>query len=263
MERQRRRTKRLFSYAARLLATHSIPSVYEDTCGQNYGGIAFGENAKYLSENDLQSGLILDVRAAEILEKRGIDTGLQNIGESVFVTEEYFAAEKEYTQIRNSIRKISLKQGAEAESYCFTEGQSPFRLYEGESGFIGSYRYENAQGQKFLVFSFEGCFASEHALKQYARGRQLRKAIEWFSGKKLPVSVDEHPDLYMICKADEHEISAMAGNFAEDAIKGASFTLDGEYRNAEFINCRGTLAGNTVTVKEIAPFTCAGFKVIK
>ena len=55
--------------AARVLSASAIPTVYE---GVGVTGIAFGENAYQLTEDDLKNGMILDVLAAKILTDRAI-----------------------------------------------------------------------------------------------------------------------------------------------------------------------------------------------
>lgn len=61
------------STASRLLTFNSILTVY-----QNNGGLVLllGENARYMDCAALKNGAFLDIRAAEILQQRGIDVGL-------------------------------------------------------------------------------------------------------------------------------------------------------------------------------------------
>ena len=57
------------SPAGKLIADASIPTVYE---GEGVCGIAFGENVKYVSEEAMRRGLIIDGSAAGILKSRGV-----------------------------------------------------------------------------------------------------------------------------------------------------------------------------------------------
>ena len=66
-------TKHIFSKAQKMLSVNATPTVYD---GKGLCGIAFGENARYLTDEALNSGLILDIDAAEILQSKGIDVGL-------------------------------------------------------------------------------------------------------------------------------------------------------------------------------------------
>ncbi len=61
------------SPAGKLFADASIPTVYE---GGGVCGAAFGENVKYVPAEALRRGLVVDSRAAELLEERGISAGL-------------------------------------------------------------------------------------------------------------------------------------------------------------------------------------------
>ena len=70
-----------FSPAARMLAAQTIPSVYKRL---GTVGIAFGEKVKYLDEGALENGLIVDISGARILQKMGIDVGLEKIGDGLW-----------------------------------------------------------------------------------------------------------------------------------------------------------------------------------
>ena len=65
------------SPAGKLFADASIPTVYE---GDGVCGAAFGENVKYVPAEALRRGLVVDRRAAELLEARGIPAGLSTQG---------------------------------------------------------------------------------------------------------------------------------------------------------------------------------------
>ena len=63
----------LFSSAQKLLSSSAIPTVYE---GTGLCGICFGESARSLPSEALSGGLILDAKAAVILQEKGVDVGL-------------------------------------------------------------------------------------------------------------------------------------------------------------------------------------------
>ena len=237
-----------FSPAARMLATHAIPSVYE---GKGVVGIAFGENAKYLDEEALNHGLILDISAAQILEEKGIDVGLAKKGDTYSIVREYFVKEKRNVlSYRHFSSDIQTKDNAEIQSF-FTDDSKKT---------IGSYSYTNADGQHFLVFAFDGYRMSEHAFKQYARGRQI---VDWITsiGKKLPASMLGNPDCYLLCKENENSKAIWIGNFFADECMNTTVMLDKEYKEIEFINGSGKLNGNKVELDYIAPFASLGFEV--
>ncbi len=238
-----------FSPSARLLAACSIPSVYE---GLGIGGIAFGENVKYLEDGALDNGLILDVTAAQILNTQGIDTGILGTHDIRFADEEYYVQENEYVFTGNApFHDISVNQNAKILSYFVSKGcQYP-----------ASYLYKNTVGQRFLVYSFDGYTTKDHVTKQYARARQITENISWLSRKILPAVLSGNPDLYMLTKKNDHELAVWIGNFFADAAYNTTIVLDKVYLKIKFINCVGELSNNTVVLHRIDPFNSVGFVV--
>lgn len=237
-----------FSPAAKMLATQTIPSIYK---GLGTVGVAFGENVKYLDDGALNNGLILDVSAAQILEKSGVDVGLEDVGEVYKTAKEYFTEKGRYVNTAGCpATEITVKNGARVQSF-FTDGQKKT---------VGSYAYENADGQKFLVFAFDAYNIREHVIKQYARGEQI---VNWIisTGKNLPAYMYGNPDCYMLCKENEDGKAVWIGNFFADECMNTTVVLDREYKEIEFINCNGRLNGNKVELDYIAPFASVGFEV--
>lgn len=241
-----------FSPAAKMMAAQTIPTIYK---GLGVVGVAFGENAKYLDDNALDNGLILDLTAAKILQKRGVDVGLQAVNESVGAWQEYFPDQKQYVGLYGlTISNIAVNENAKIQSYIVPDGK------EFDAEYIGSYSYENSNGQKFLVFAFDGYGMSEHAFKQYVRGTQIEEWIKSL-GKVLPASMLGNPDCYMLCKENESGKAVWIGNFFSDECMNTTVVLDKEYTEIEFINCNGVLNGNKVTLDYIGPYASIGFNV--
>ena len=237
-----------FSPAARMLATQTIPTIYK---GLGVVGMAFGENVKYLDEGALNNGLLLDASAAKILTELGVDVGLENVGEEMPIDKEYFVSDDNYINlIWNSGVKISVKSGVRIESY-FTSG---------DERYIASYSYENAQGQKFLVYAVNGYSMGELFFRQRARGEQIVKFIEGL-GKRLPATLLGNPDCYMLCKEQGDSLAVWLGNFFADEVFNKTVTLAKEYDSIEFIGCSGRLEKDKVILEGLAPFTSAGFVV--
>ncbi len=237
-----------FSPAAKMLAAQTIPTVYN---GLGTVGIAFGENAKYLDCGALENGMILDITAAQILQNRGVDVGLESVGEPYIAEKEYFPKKQRFIGLSSCHAfPITLKTGACVQSIFKADGKEC----------VGSYAYENAQGQKFLVFAFDGYRMSEHAFKQPARGAQI---VEWIRalGKKLPAELLGNPDCYMLCKENATGKAVWIGNFFPDECINTTVILDKEYSQIEFINCKGRLSGNKVELEYIAPYASVGFSV--
>lgn len=249
-----------FSPASRMTSDNSIPSVYE---GEGVCGIAFGENATELSESALKRGVIIDMRAAEILQEKGIDVGLVEKKGEISADEEFFnegrdvvRVEFRFHGIECNVYDISVSEKAKIMSrFSYTKED---KVSTGEV--IGSYLYENAKGHKFLVFAFDAYYNGEITYRSYLRSKELADAVEFF-GEKLPAYSCGNPDLYILAKKNENEMSVGLWNIFADSVEKPEITLDAEYSQIEFINCEGSLCGNKVYLSEINPFAFAGFTV--
>ena len=149
-----------YSSAARILAANAIPTIYD---GDGTTGIAFGENAYQLAREDFDNGMIIDARAAKILADRGIDVGIESFGEEIKSKYQYICCDDNYIIADNcSTFDVKLNYGCKILSYAsddFENLKSPL-----------CYLYQNAEGQKFLVFN---CIAkkSESFLKEYCNAK--------------------------------------------------------------------------------------------
>jgi len=238
-----------FSKAARTLAYNTIPTVYE---GSGICGIVFDENARNLSLEDLNNGLIIDIAAAEILMERGVDVGIEKIGEETSGSEEHFVNDNNHILTTNAkVYEIKLKENAEILSNIKTP-QSILPM---------SYRYENSNGQRFLVLNINTRFGSDNPLKHYARSRQYAEQVQWLSGQKLPAYSYGNPALYMQCKCDESALAVGLWNFFADTVIDPIIELGKEYSKIKFINCDGNIDGDKVYLTDIPPFAFVAFEV--
>ena len=251
-------TRVFFSKAQAMLTSNAIPTVYE---GRGVCGIAFGENAKYLDEEAISSGLILDVKAALILQEKGIDVGIDSFdGYSGASMERFDRCEyKDHEPFDIScVCKLTLKGGAKVLSY-FETGD-----YTAKGKIPAVYTYENANKQRFMVIAFIG---EEHKdsssiFWNYSRGKQINDTVEWLGGKSLPVRTSDHPHLYCIAKEGDGELAVGYLNCHLDAIYDAEIKLAKSASEIEFIGCTGRLADkNTVVIDYINPYGFAGFVV--
>ena len=238
-----------FSKAARALAWNTIPTTYE---GTGVCGIVFDENARNLTPDAPDHGLILDVAAAEILMRRGVDVGIQRIGEkTVGDTERFRNNGNRILALGAQVYDVVLKDGAEICSDMHTPlGDIPF-----------SFRYENRKKQRFFILNLNTRCGADHVLRHYARSAQFAEQIEWLGGKKLPAYVYGNPSLYMQCKENERSLSVGLWNFFADVVFSPAVQLGKTYSDVEFINCGGKLEGDTVYLTDIAPFAFVGFTV--
>lgn len=236
-----------FFKTARMLADNSIPTTYDENTGV---GIAFGENARYLPDSAFENGLIIDIRAAKILTEKGVDVGLRRVGDSVTKDLLYFPkyddmVKGNYTDMATF--EIEIDDSAEAIIYSV----------DGEKNYIDAYHYENALGQKFLVYSFDIALTDENRYRNYLTQLQLFDSIEWLSGKKNVVKCIGNPDLYVLAKQKGNETAIGLWNLFTDEIITPTIELDREYTEAEFVNCTGELKGDKVVLSTIHPYGMA------
>lgn len=232
-----------FSRASRILSDSSIPTTYE---GDGVG-IAFGENARHLSDEALNNGLILDIGAAKILMEKGIDVGLIEIGGKIVTNQLYFPEFDDYAVTgygKKSAYNLKVKDGAKVVVYSEADGER----------FVDAFHYENADGQKFLVYGFDATATDETRYRNYYTQLQLLSSIEWLGGKKMPAVCVGNPDLYMLTSEGENGLAIGLWNIFADEILKPVIELDREYTEAEFINCNGKLIGNKIELSEISPF---------
>lgn len=239
-----------FSKAARTLAYNTVPTVYE---GAGICGAVFDENARNLPASALDKGLIIDIVAAEILKERGIDVGIEEIGEPLDNgKEEHFLKDDNHIAMYGvTVYDIKLNNKAEVLSETETS-----------NGIIPvSFRYENDNGNKFLVLNVNTRLGDANILKHYARSRQYAENIPWLSGEKLPAYSYGNPALYMQCKKDETAMAVGLWNFFADIAMDPVVELDKEYSEISFLNCTGRLTGTKVQLSDIPAFGFAAFEV--
>ena len=240
-----------FSKAARTLAYNTVPTVYE---GEGVTGIVFDENARNLDLGALKNGLILDIAAAEILTARGVDVGLEQIGEATSGAKEHFLNPDNFiSSIGATVYDVRLKAGAEVLSTMDTpKGTVPV-----------SYRYENADGHRFLVLNINTRSEKDNLLKHYARSRQYADIVPWLGGKRLPAYSYGNPALYLQCKKGQGSMAVGLWNFHADPIFEPVVQLDEEYASISFVNCSGRLEGSRVYLSELPAFGIAFFEVTR
>lgn len=247
----------IFNCEEKLLCANAIPTVYE---GEGICGIAFGENAKYLPREAFDKGLILDAKAASILESRGVDTGLASYEKTPCRFMELFGERYYHLEDTGHVCLLNLKEGANAISYYV-----PGEMYSDEK-YVSAYTYENKNGQRFLVYGFDAELLkpSSSLFWSYEKARQLTGLMQWLGGEKLPVSCIGNPLLYQICKKGDGEIASAFVNCHEDEIYDARLTLAEPIENVEFIGCSGRLINEKeIVIDNIKAFGFAAFSGIK
>ncbi|MBQ8344978.1 MAG: hypothetical protein IJY42_01790, partial [Clostridia bacterium] len=133
-----------------------------------------------------------------------------------------------------------------------------------------AYKYENKNGERFLVILFEGDSlydASTRAcdsglLKNYVTQRVLIESLPWVSRQAIPAYCEGNPDLYLMCAEEENSLTVALFNCFADALTQPIVTLGKKYSRIECINCSANLSGNHVTLTSpLHGFTYAAFRV--
>ena len=238
-----------FPAASRFLTANSIPSVYE---GAGVCGIAFGEDARTLPREALQKGLILDAEAALILKDRGVDTGIESAGPPFAAGKEYFlAAGYPVGHAGDPLaRTLTLAKEAKVLSVYETADGTELPL---------SYEYENAAGQRFLVFAFESLFASQSWMRCYLRASQVN-AFAASAGDGLPAYCPGCPELYLLAKRRGNRIAVGLWNLFPDPIDAPRVQLAATVSTVEGVNCRAVPDGSAVALTDIPAYCFAFFE---
>lgn len=238
------------------LAINAIPTVYS---GEGICAAIFGENARHFDPSDFKKGAILDAVAAKILTERGIDVGLESVGAFAENTVGNIIDE------RSGIGMIAV--GGNIKRLCgnFKENVKPLLSADLGGGVkrTFAYSYENADGQKFLVFTFsaDALPSNPKFLYSYSIQSVLLEAIEWIGGCALAAKTAENPELYTLCEKGEGYTSVALFNCYPDSALNTVVILDKEYSNIEFNNCQGRIDGNKVILSgELHAYDFASFK---
>ena len=244
-----------------LLTDCSIPSTYED----GFVNVIFGESARHAGELQLKNGAIIDIEAARIFMKRGIDVGLEYISESepLFVQDGFLDLPKEYfPNYDDTVRLDPLN----ILNYSVKSSANPLSLLQkGDVSKPFTYLYENADGHRFMVlpFSAKECMGKMGYFKNYYRKHQIAEAVEWLSGNPLSVYVESHiPGLYLIAKESGNGLSVGVWNLSCDRAKNVKLVFGHDISGASYFGCNGKIDKNTAVIEStLYPYEFAGIKV--
>ncbi len=233
------------------LTDNAIPIAYGDASSP---AIVFGFDAKDLDRKLLRHGAILDTVAARLLSAAGVDVGLQGMVKTVEVSREVYPADRETVATQGRRYAMTLDPQARILSTLATS----------DDEIPGAYLYENAAGERFLVYAFDA-YESQNdrgAFRSYCRQRQLIDALAWVARRPLDAVCPGHPDLYILVKKDDDGLAIGLWNFFADAVESPRLFLADDYANAEIINCGNagcTLADRQLTLHTtIMPYAFAG-----
>lgn len=245
-----------------MLGSCGIPTLYGKAGVCNS---VFGENARALDLGDLADGTVLDAVSAVILTQRGVDVGLRDECKLEQRNISFLRSNdpEEKSFISDGQAKVlfpTLAQNAEVLMYALDR----------EREYPIAYRYENENGQRFLVFLFEGdsiyhfhtrvCLSG--LVKNYVTQNTLTASLPWVARAKLPAYCAGNPEIYVMCKKDEEGMSVALFNCFADYASEVKVVLDEEYANVECFNCSAVIEGNCVLLTDkLYGFTYAAFRV--
>lgn len=259
-----------------MLCDNSMPITYD---ADNGPLMCVGENAQYLTREDMKRGVILDAQAAKRLLERGIDIGVLRMERAQNPFCEYFPTEDQYTLASvptdGVFYEITPKAGAVTDSEFIVTppglGVIPPQGLDEQKRYPACIRYENSEGMRFMIYSFlpESVATTNEWIpgifRNYCRQRQLIAGCEWLAKKPLPAVLPGSPELYVLCKrGNDGSLTVGLWNLFADSIEHPTVTLDDAYTVLDTYHCSGTLTGRTLTLsEEIPPFGFAFFTVSK
>ena len=240
------------SGAQMMLSINAIPTVYN---ASGLCGIAFGENANYLTDEAFEKGLILDVSAAEILQKRGIDVGIRSVKPlSMGVLEDFNDGSYPVSVYwGNGMCELEIDSAAKPISHFVEADYTKIDLRRVPSAYL----YENEDGQRFLVYAFrsETQLPTSGLYWNYHRGEQIAKAIPWLGTEELAVNCFDHPHVYCRCNADDNSVAAAYFNCSADHIERSEVSFARDITNVRFIAGKGRqIDARTVEIEDIRSF---------
>ncbi len=243
---------KLFSAAARMMSTMSIPTSYDR---EDIPFIYFGENARHIDRKMLSNGSVIDLRAAELLSARGIDVGLCPAYKPlpILPNEEHYIPENENIlmwELPSVFAELNEDAVVQSEM-CTGDGKSV----------TTAYTYENAEGERFLVYLAYMQDMNKNFYRNYARQAQLARCIEWVGRKKLPAICLGNPDLYMISSEGGGKLSVALWNISPDETFNNTVVLNKAAKDIRFISGGGKISENRVLLEEIPPYGCTAFEV--
>lgn len=253
---------------------NSIPTTYEKSDGAM---IVFGTNAQYLSDEDLKRGLIIDAKAAKILNDKGIDVGFESFEKAEKPNGEFFIEYDDITPAgidgSEGFFDFKVKENAKILSnFCITTKVFGFvnKKDADEISYPSCYLYENKDGQRFMVYTFSPWQTKSQSewnrglLKNYYRQRQITENYEWLAGKKLPAVSNGNPGLYILCKKDDSKLVVGLWNIFPDEILNPVITVDDKYKNIDTYKCSASIYDDKIKLDApIAPYSFVSFTLSK
>ena len=223
------------------------------------------KNVKYLPKSAMQKGLIIDAEAAKFLTETGVDVGIEKwkgIHKTYVSNERMVNGTAVRVEDNCAYLDAEYKKGVQIESFLSVDAE----LLPGEIDTrskkekVASYRYENADGQKFFVLAMDVEQNKNATYKRtYARQKQLLEAIEWIAGKKLPAVILKQPEVYVISKRKGKELFVAVLNAFADSICDEKVVLDKQYSKLRCLHGNVEYKNGEVYIKDLPAFSFVAF----
>jgi len=240
-------------YAVRYISHTSVPITFEEGVP-----VIFGENAKYVPDEIIKQGAVIDATAADILTKRGYDVGVKVLGCEAGEKVAFAGAGggEEYHLIYNDISTCLKGTFANFNVDPRAEVISKF-----SSGRPAAIRYENGDGTRFVVYPIVSKTIDETTFfRNYNRQKEMYDNAEWISGKPLDAKIVGYPDVYVMTGRDEAgEVAVGLYNLFLDSMDEPVVELPTAPTEINFVSCTGRVEGNLVYLSEIPAYGFAGF----
>ena len=213
--------------------------------------VAFGDNAIYLTDDDIKQGVFTDIIGAKILKDKGFDVGFDSCDRLLTVKEisEIYPAfnDSEYVNFKRKIDLFDIDLKNQAKVLTYTSVNS--------NKIPLTYRYEK-DGFKIAVCCVNMIDArfSYGFFKSYYKQRVLADCYRYFKGENLAAVCFDCPMLMPIVGKKGGKTIVGLWNIFEDEVSGQEIKLSKAYKRAEFIGCSGKLKDNSIILDSLGAF---------
>ena len=248
---------RFFSTSASVLTAQSIPVTYDNRAGSSDCAIAFGDDASNIPSENFPKKLILDLPAALIFKKNGVDVGLVSAKAADRPSFESFprkdggydrlllykpVSKPQY--LGSGIFDCELKAEAEVLSEFIMDGKN----------IPSAYTYDNGT-TKFLVFAADA-YTEGSGSTYFCSYQRQRQLLDFIDGD-FP-HIRKIPGIYTLFKksSDGKEAAVLFENLSHDALFDFDVDLGKQCRECEVLGVDAKLSEDRKTLhinEEVAP----------
>ncbi len=254
-----------FTYASKAANANAVPVKYNNPINSCF--MAFGENIRFITEEEMKCGAIIDLWAAKILTERGIDVGIENIGEELSGRPVIFN-DGEITNIVGieppKYNRLKLNKNCKVLANAFKNGSS-YHSFKAEDESPVIYTYENKNGAKFLVLAVMGYYFNNSLFfRNYKTAKIIKDQIKQFNKKPLTATVNNCPDVYVIAKENKESIAVGIFNFSDDTYRDTEVIIGEPFNKIKSSFEPGiNMHNGNITVENLPPYSNVFFELEK